>query len=169
MSEIIGVVGWKNAGKTTLVADLVAEFTRRGFSVNTVKHAHHSFAIDREGTDSHTHRLAGAREVAIVSDERFALIHEAQSKAAAPSLQSVLKRMGRCDIVIVEGFKSADHPKIECLGFDETDDAPLHHRNKTILATYGNAKRGSATVPHFERGAISELADHIAENLRLDA
>ena len=61
------VAGFKNTGKTTLVTRLVAELTRRGLRISTVKHAHHSFDIDHEGRDSYRHREAGAREVAVVS------------------------------------------------------------------------------------------------------
>ena len=59
--RVFGITGWKNSGKTTLVERLVAELTRRGWRVSTVKHAHHAFDIDKEGTDSFRHRAAGAR------------------------------------------------------------------------------------------------------------
>ena len=59
--QIYGVVGWKNSGKTGLMERLVTEITGRGFSVSTVKHAHHSFDVDHPGKDSHRHRVAGAR------------------------------------------------------------------------------------------------------------
>ena len=58
--RVFGVTGWKNSGKTTLTCKLVEEFTRRGFRVATVKHAHHLFDVDHEGTDSFRHREAGA-------------------------------------------------------------------------------------------------------------
>ena len=66
MNKVIGVAGFKNAGKTTLVEKLVTELTRRGHRISTVKHAHHSFDIDHEGRDSFRHRKAGAAEVAVV-------------------------------------------------------------------------------------------------------
>ena len=74
--RIFGVVGWKNAGKTGLMERLVTEITGRGFTVSTVKHAHHSFDVDHPGKDSHRHRVAGAREVLLASRNRFALMHE---------------------------------------------------------------------------------------------
>ena len=74
--RVYGVVGWKNAGKTGLMERLVTEITGRGFSVSTVKHAHHSFDVDHPGKDSHRHRVAGAREVLLASRNRFALMHE---------------------------------------------------------------------------------------------
>ena len=78
--KIFGVTGWKNSGKTRMVAALVSEFDRRGFTVSTVKHAHHSFDIDREGTDSWQHRKAGTKETLLVSRVRWALMHELQDE-----------------------------------------------------------------------------------------
>ena len=110
MSKVIGVAGFKNAGKTTLVEKLVAELTRRGYRVSTVKHAHHSFDIDHEGRDSFRHRKAGASEVAVVSRHRWAIIHESREEAE-PTLQEILAKLGPCDLVIVEGYKRDTHDK----------------------------------------------------------
>ena len=63
--RIFGIIGWKNSGKTTLMARLLEEFTRRGHSVSALKHAHHSFDIDHPGRDSYRFREAGARQVAL--------------------------------------------------------------------------------------------------------
>ena len=109
---VIGIVGWKKSGKTTLVARLIEEFTRRGLKVATVKHAHHDFQIDDEETDSARHRRAGAAQVAVVSARRWALIGEL-GDAPEPDLAEVIGWLGPCDLVIVEGYKSAAIPKIE--------------------------------------------------------
>lgn len=58
--KLYGVTGWKNAGKTGLMERLVADISGRGFSVSTVKHAHHGVDVDQVGTDSYRHRAAGA-------------------------------------------------------------------------------------------------------------
>ena len=79
--KVIGVAGFKNAGKTTLVERLVEHLTERGYRVSTVKHAHHSFDIDHEGRDSFRHRAAGASEVAVVSASRWAIIHELRDES----------------------------------------------------------------------------------------
>jgi len=68
--RLYGIVGWKNAGKTGLMERLVAEICRRGFSVSTVKHAHHVFDVDQPGKDSYRHRTAGATEVLLASRKR---------------------------------------------------------------------------------------------------
>ena len=70
--KVYGVAGWKNSGKTGLMERLVAEFVERGFSVSTIKHAHHAFDVDQPGKDSYRHRAAGASEVIIGSRARWA-------------------------------------------------------------------------------------------------
>jgi len=110
--KVFGVAGWKNCGKTGLVERLVAEITARGYTVSTVKHAHHAFDVDRPGTDSHRHRLAGAREVILASGRRVALMQELGG-APEPGLDALLARLSPVDLVLVEGYKRAHHPKIE--------------------------------------------------------
>ena len=73
---LFGVAGWKNSGKTTLMVGLIAELARRGYEVCVIKHAHASFEIDHEGRDSFKMRAAGARQVALSSPRRFALMRE---------------------------------------------------------------------------------------------
>ena len=110
--RVFGVVGWKNAGKTGLMERLVAEITSRGFTVSTVKHAHHSFDVDHEGKDSHRHRVAGAKEVLLASQHRFALMHELRAEKE-PSLDDLLGKLSPVDLVLVEGYKRDKHLKVE--------------------------------------------------------
>ncbi|MFN3208229.1 MAG: molybdopterin-guanine dinucleotide biosynthesis protein B [Roseovarius sp.] len=110
--KLYGVVGWKNAGKTGLMERLVTEITGRGFSVSTVKHAHHSFDVDHPGKDSHRHRVAGATEVLLASRNRFALMHELRDEDE-PSLDALLSKLAPVDLVLVEGYKRDAHPKVE--------------------------------------------------------
>ena len=112
MTKLIGIVGWKNTGKTTLIERLIARFAGDGLRVATIKHAHHEFDIDHPGKDSWRHRHAGAREVLITSQRRWALLHE-NAGDAEPALEELLARLSPADLVIVEGFKQHDHPKIE--------------------------------------------------------
>jgi molybdopterin-guanine dinucleotide biosynthesis protein B len=77
-----------------------------------IKHAHHSFDVDVPGKDSWMHRQAGATEVLVSSGRRWALMHELR-EASEPRLPDLLKRMSQVDLVLVEGFKSESHSKIE--------------------------------------------------------
>ena len=145
--KILGIVGWKNSGKTTLVEALVREMTGRGLQISTVKHAHHAFDIDVPGKDSHRHREAGAQEVIVTSGQRWALMHELRGSPES-SLDDLLSKLAPCDLVLVEGFKHGGHPKIEVARFlrDEgliadqddavlavaTDNAPLAGRHPAL-------------------------------------
>ncbi|MEX1148217.1 MAG: molybdopterin-guanine dinucleotide biosynthesis protein B [Sphingomonadales bacterium] len=110
--NVIGVVGWKDSGKTSLVERLVTYFTARGVTVSTVKHAHHDFDVDQPGRDSFRHRGAGAHEVLVSSTGRFALMRELRG-APEPDLAALLDRLSPVALVLVEGFKREAHPKIE--------------------------------------------------------
>ena len=110
--RVIGLAGWSGSGKTTLLARLIPLLTGEGLRVSTIKHAHHNFDVDKPGKDSWTYRQAGASEVLVVSDTRWALMHELRG-AAEPSLAELLGKLSKCDLVIVEGFKREPIPKIE--------------------------------------------------------
>jgi len=84
----------------------------RGFSVSTIKHAHHAFDVDHKGRDSYRHREAGAQEVLVGSGVRWALIHELRDEPE-PSLDDLLARLSPCDLVLIEGYKRDRHPKLE--------------------------------------------------------
>lgn len=109
---IIGLAGWSGSGKTTLVTTLLPLLTARGLRVSTVKHAHHDFDVDQPGKDSHRHRQAGATEALISSANRWALVHELRGEPEL-SLDQLIGRMAPVDLLIVEGFKSLTHDKIE--------------------------------------------------------
>jgi len=154
VSPVFGITGWKNAGKTTLTERLVAEFVRRGWTVATVKHAHHAADIDHPGTDSFRHRAAGATEVALVTAERFAIVREQEE----PSLAEVLARLAPADLVLVEGFKTAAHPKIE-VRVDESRPMAAADYNIVVIAADSEGRGG---LPRFARDDITGIADFIA-------
>ena len=110
--KVIGLAGWSGAGKTTLLARVVPHLLGRGLRVSVIKHAHHSFDVDVPGKDSWVHRQSGAAEVLVSSGQRWALMHELRG-TAEPRLPELLKKMSPVDLVVVEGFKSEPHRKIE--------------------------------------------------------
>lgn len=110
--KVIGLAGWSGAGKTTLLARLIPHFIGDGLRVSVIKHAHHSFDVDVPGKDSWVHRQSGAAEVLVSSGKRWALMHELRG-AGEPRLPELLAKMSRVDLVIIEGFKSEPHRKIE--------------------------------------------------------
>ena len=156
--KIYGVTGWKNSGKTGLMERLVAEFTERGFSVSTVKHAHHSFEVDQPGKDSFRHRNAGAKEVLLVSRNRFALMHEVRQEEE-PVLASLLAKLSSVDLVLIEGYKKDRHPKIEAHRKDVGKDL-IAVTDDTIHAVASNDSP-SLDKPVFDLDDTGAIADFI--------
>ncbi|MDD9909569.1 MAG: molybdopterin-guanine dinucleotide biosynthesis protein B [Ahrensia sp.] len=167
MAELFGITGWKDTGKTTLTRNLVSHFVSFGLRVSTIKHAHEDFDIDHVGTDSFAHREAGAHEVAIASPKRWAIMHEATSRGAAPTLETMLARLSTCDLVLVEGYKSSPIPKIECILDAQSSQAPIWTSNKSVVAIASPAPDAEAPLPHFDISAIGDIADYITERLGL--
>ncbi|RCS25864.1 molybdopterin-guanine dinucleotide biosynthesis protein B [Phyllobacterium salinisoli] len=157
---VFGITGWKNSGKTTLTARLVEELTRRGWRVSTVKHAHHDFDIDHEGTDSFRHRKAGAGEVAIISNRRWALMHELQGESE-PSLNEIIERLAPCDLIIVEGYKREPHLKIETRRTDGRKGDRLSATDPNIVAVASDHPVADETVPVFNLDDVARIADFV--------
>jgi molybdopterin-guanine dinucleotide biosynthesis protein B len=110
--KVIGLAGWSGAGKTTLLTRVIPLFRKQGLRVSVIKHAHHKFDVDVPGKDSWRHREAGAEEVLVSSGNRWALMHELRGQSE-PRLPDLLSKLSRVDLVIVEGYKSEPHRKIE--------------------------------------------------------
>ena len=163
--RVFGITGWKNSGKTTLTERLVAELGRRGWTVSTVKHAHHDFDIDKPGADSFRHRQAGAIEVAIVSGKRWALMHELRNEDEPP-LAAILSRLTPCDIVLVEGYKREKHKKIETRRLDARDTTPLSAVDPSIVAIASDSPADEA-LPAFDLNDIAAIADFIEAEMDL--
>jgi len=155
--RLIGFAGWSGAGKTTLLARLIPVLVGRGLRVSTVKHAHHNFDVDKPGKDSHTHRLAGASEVLISSENRWALMHELRS-APEPDLPELLGHLSAVDIVLVEGFKRDHHPKIE-IHRAEVGKPLLHPDDPFIIAIAADVAMPDAPVPVMHLDDVEAIAD----------
>ena len=112
---VVGLCAYSGSGKTTLLERLIPVFNSHELNVAVIKHAHHSFDIDHPEKDSYKIRKAGAQQVLVSSQRRWALIHENTSITAELSLQDALERIDPepIDFVIVEGYKAAPISKIE--------------------------------------------------------
>lgn len=156
--RIIGLAGWSGAGKTTLLVKLIPALAGRGVSVSTLKHAHHRFDVDKPGKDSFEHRAAGARQVLVTSENRWALMTELRG-APEPSLRSLITQLSPVDLVIVEGFKRDPHPKIEV--YRAANDKPwLHPELPGVVAAVSDVPPLHA-LPHAaldDVEAVAELA-----------
>ncbi len=162
--RLYGITGWKNAGKTGLMERLVTEITGRGHSVSTVKHAHHSFDVDHPGKDSFRHRAAGATEVLLASGNRWALMHELRG-APEPPLPAFLARLSPVDLVLVEGYKSESHPKIEAFRA-ETGNALIAPGDPSIRAVASDSPLDLA-IPVFDLDDTDAIASFILSEVGL--
>ncbi|QQS14864.1 MAG: molybdopterin-guanine dinucleotide biosynthesis protein B [Rhodospirillales bacterium] len=110
--KLLGIVGWSGSGKTTLIERLIPALRAAGISVSTIKRSHHGFDVDSEGKDSWRHRQSGAHEVMVASDLRWALMRENRDGGAI-ALEDLVARMEPVDLILVEGFSTRPHDKIE--------------------------------------------------------
>ncbi|MEZ5818207.1 MAG: molybdopterin-guanine dinucleotide biosynthesis protein B [Hyphomicrobiaceae bacterium] len=163
-TPVIAIVGWKNSGKTTLVVRLVAELSSRGHRIATVKHAHHAFQIDDGETDSARHRRAGARQVAVVSAERVAMIKELGGEPE-PCLADIAAMLDPCDLIVVEGYKAASVPKIEARRLQPAAQAPLALTDPHVIAVAADHDADAAGRPLYALDDIGGLADLIEREI----
>lgn len=154
---IIAVIGWKNSGKTTLVVRLVEVLTARGLSIATIKHAHHALRLDDEGTDSARHRAAGANQVAVVSQKRWAIMTEGPE----PDFIDVVAQLEPCDLIVVEGYKSQPILKIEARRREGHPGAGFAERDDKVIAIAADYAIEGARVPVFELDDVERIADFI--------
>jgi len=159
-TPVFGITGWKNSGKTTLTERLVAHLVGHGLRISTVKHAHHEFDIDQPATDSFRHREAGASEVAIVSGRRFAIMHELRGEAE-PALTEILARLAPCDLVLIEGYKRENHPKIEVRRRNSRSAERLAPKDPTILAVAADTPQEAESLPVFDLDDVAAIAAFI--------
>jgi molybdopterin-guanine dinucleotide biosynthesis adapter protein len=162
--RIFGIIGWKNSGKTGLLERLVEHITDRGFSVSTMKHAHHSFDIDHKGKDSYRHRKAGAHQVLLSSDSRWVLMTEFE-KTTELEMDVLLSKMNPVDLILVEGFKANDHLKIETYRA-VTKQNPLAKLDKQIKAI-ATKDKVDLSIPIFDLDDTKSIADFILKTVRL--
>jgi molybdopterin-guanine dinucleotide biosynthesis protein MobB len=112
---VIGLCAYSGTGKTTLLTQLIPLLKKQHLRIGVVKHAHHKFDIDHPGKDSYEFRQAGAEQVAVASKNRIAWIKELKDNKDEPELSEAISALDTndLDLVIVEGFKRENFPKIE--------------------------------------------------------
>ena len=155
--RVIGLAGWSGAGKTTLLVRLIPALMARGLTVSTVKHAHHKFDVDSPETDTWKFREAGADEVLVASGARWALLRELRDEPE-PELPALLARMDRVDLVVIEGFKRENHPKIE-VHRHANGKPPLHPDDPTIVAIAADIGFLDLAIPLRHLDDVQAIAD----------
>ncbi len=163
--KVYGVIGWKNAGKTSLMERLVAEITARRITVSTVKHVHHDVDLDQPGKDTFRHRAAGAREVVLASAHRHAILTEHRD-APEPALTEILARLAPVDLVLVEGYKRDAHPKIEVFR-PAAGHSLIQPGDPLVRAVATDAALPGLPVPLLDLNDTAAIADFILRETRL--
>ena len=163
--KVFGIAGYSGSGKTTLLEKLIPKFTARGLRVSVIKHAHHGFDIDRPGKDSHRHREAGATEVMLSCNDRWALMHERRSESEL-TLDELLARLSPCDLVLIEGFKQEPVPKLEVYR-PENGKLPLFPERSDIVAVASDADIATA-LPRLPLNDVGAIADFVLNHLQLN-
>ncbi|MCX7896612.1 MAG: molybdopterin-guanine dinucleotide biosynthesis protein B [Rhodocyclaceae bacterium] len=160
--KAFGFAGYSGAGKTTLIERLIPRFNALGLSVSVIKHTHHHFDLDRPGKDSWRHRQAGAREVLLACDARWALLHELRD-APEPTLEEQLGRLSPCDLVLIEGFKQTPVAKLEVFR-PSLGKPPLWLDHPSIVAVASDVPI-ACPIPRFDLDDVAAIARFILDYL----
>ena len=158
---VIGIVGWKNSGKTRLMQKMIKYFSKKNFIVATIKHAYHNFDIDHKGTDSYLHRKSGANEIIISSSRRWAKIEEIKNRREL-SLKNLVKEIKNADIVLVEGYKNENNKKIEVIR--NKNKKNLYQSLNNVIAVVCN-KDLKIDIPVFKDTEYKKIGDFILSNI----
>ena len=159
MKKVIGVVGWKDVGKTFVVTEIIKLLVEKGYRVGSIKHAHHNFDIDQPGTDSFKHRKSGSSQVIISSSKRWAKIIENKNQKEK-NLNELLKEFNEVDVVLVEGFKKENHPKIEII---TQNSKSINNEIENVVAIVADNTLES-NIPVFKKNDIESLTQFIIDN-----
>jgi molybdopterin-guanine dinucleotide biosynthesis adapter protein len=145
--------------KSELVRRLVVELTRRGLRVSTIKRVSDAVDLERQGSGTWKHRAAGAEEVMIASASRFALLREMPNDTDEPDVASLLARMAPVDVVLLDGFRRSDYPKVEVVRSGQ-GRAQFASNDAMVLAVTSEVPV-IAPVPGLPLSDISALADFV--------
>jgi len=160
-TPILGFIGHSNSGKTTLLTKIIEHLTASGLNIGAIKHHHRTFSIDHEGKDSQRFTAAGAKKTIITGPNQTALIEQTPEQIPLELLAA--KYLDDLDLIIVEGFKQHNIPKIEVLRREL--NLPLisysdTHCDPNLIAVISNG-RPKLNLPLFDLEQISEICTFI--------
>ena len=154
---VFAVSGIKNSGKTTLITKLVNALTQKGYKVGVIKHDGHEFKADHEGTDSYKHKEAGAKNVIVYSKTKVMMIKE----DIMPEIESLIKLQQDMDIVILEGMKHSQYPKIEIVRSDISTQSVC--QKETLLALVTDTALKIDGIPSIQLNDFEKIFKVILE------
>jgi|TARA_B110000014_G_C20124874_1_gene598348 molybdopterin-guanine dinucleotide biosynthesis protein MobB len=158
---VIGVCAANSgSGKTTLIEKLIPQLIKKGLAVSVIKHAHHKFDIDTPGKDSFRIREAGAYQTLIFNNHRSALITE-NVKNIFNIDQAITQISSDTDIILIEGLKDMNYPKIEVHRKDISNKI-LCEKDSNIIAIISDLFL-DVRIPSFDLNDISSIVDFIVQ------
>ncbi|GHA41410.1 bifunctional molybdopterin-guanine dinucleotide biosynthesis adaptor protein MobB/molybdopterin molybdotransferase MoeA [Photobacterium aphoticum] len=164
---LLGFAAWSGTGKTTTLEAMLPLLVARGIRVAVIKHAHHNFDIDQEGKDSYRLRKAGAGQMLVSSRYRHALVTETpEDETTLPQLIAKLDQ-NNLDLILVEGFKKLDFPKIE-LHREEIGKPWLHPDDSNIIAVAANIP-APTDLPQMDINNLEQLTDFVVNFAKQEA
>lgn len=158
--KIIAISGVKNSGKTTLITNLIPLLKEKGLKVATIKHDGHDFDPDVKGTDTYRHRESGAYGVGIFSKNKWMIIKEEKDI----DVRNLIDQFPEADLIILEGFKHSDFPKIEIVR-GEISSSPVSNP-KTVIAYISDLERFYPEIKQFKLDEIEELSNYIYDYIK---
>jgi len=163
LPPVLSIVGKSNSGKTTLLEKLIPRLRARGYRVGTVKHDVHGFDIDHPGKDSWRHREAGSSTVVLCSSERLFLTRELTG--GAPSLREIVAAYMTegIDLVLTEGYKRADAPKIEVQRQARSEGLICDVEADHLIAVASDRSWPGLAVPVFDLDDADGIAAFLIE------
>ncbi|WP_052329886.1 molybdopterin-guanine dinucleotide biosynthesis protein B [Thermicanus aegyptius] len=163
MIPIIQVVGYANSGKTYLITHLIRHFQKKGYRIAAIKHHSHPISFDEEGKDTWKHRNAGANQTLLVSGNRLIQWEEEDHDF---TLEEVISKIDKADLLMIEGFKDSPHPKILLLSKPEERELLMKLMGiMMVISTFPLEEELS--YPVYRRDQMDEIAAHLEEKLGL--
>ena len=159
--KIIGIVGWKNSGKTYFVSKIINKLKINNYRVASIKHAHHEFDIDHKNTDSYIHRESGSSQVIVSSSKRWVKITELNN-SKEQTLNDLINQLSETDIVIVEGFKNDNHPKIEII---KTGNNNYLFNKITNVKAIISEEEIDTDLKQFKKNEIDSIVNFIMKDI----
>src|SRR5208337_2368217 len=163
-TPVVSLLAKSGTGKTTLLEKIIAELKRRGYRIGAMKHDAHQFDIDRQGKDSWRLTHAGADTMVITSPAKLAIV-KINSESKEPTVPHlVASYFNDVDIVLTEGFKKSDMPKIEVHRKERSNELLCRgeENDDTLIAVASNEKL-DLDVPLFDIDDFSGICDLIEE------
>jgi molybdopterin-guanine dinucleotide biosynthesis protein MobB len=155
---LVSFVGRSNTGKTTVIEGLIPILRERGLKVAVIKHHPHDFEIDIPGKDTHRYKKAGATMSILASPRKVAVVEDAEMEV---TLAEIISRyVHDVDLLVIEGFKRENIPKIEVFRRKEGEDLPVCAGDQNLIAIITDASVATS-LPVFSRDAIHDIAEFV--------